>query len=158
MIKQTQKENTRYWCSIRLRPSIIAELMKLSEKVECENNPRGDSENPDTAHTPCVSALPDAWSTLPDASRHTFPDFLDFHFWIQYLSNFHLLFSVPHLYMSQIERIVIYGLKWDDFYSGCGGLSMDASHRLVYLNTWFLDGSTGAGWGGFRGVVLLEEV
>lgn len=34
--------------------------MKLSEKVECENNPRGDSENPDTAHTPWVSALPDA--------------------------------------------------------------------------------------------------
>lgn len=60
--------------------------------------------------------------------------------------------------MSQIERIMIYGLKRGDFYSGCGGLSMDASHRLVYLNTWFLDGGTGTGWGGFRGVVLLEEV
>lgn len=34
--------------------------MKLSEKVEYENNPHGDSENTDTAHTPWASAVPDA--------------------------------------------------------------------------------------------------
>ena len=53
---------------------------------------------------------------------------------------------------------MIYGLKRGDFYSGCGGLSMDASHRLVYLNTCFLDGRTDTGWRGIRGVVLLREV